>query len=114
MSDFFITGTGTDIGKTWVTCALLRHWRATGRRARAFKPVLSGFDPAMAEASDAGQLLAAMGRTLDAAALDEIDLHPFQEGSMAHSSRPTANPKCLCEALAGGVMKTLVCECSTA
>ncbi|KKF00129.1 hypothetical protein WN67_20470 [Mycolicibacterium obuense] len=47
------------------------------------------------------------------AALDEIDLHPFQEGSMAHSSRPTANPKCLCEALAGGVMKTLVCECST-
>ena len=72
VSDFFITGTGTDIGKTWVTCALLRHWRATGRRARAFKPVLSGFDPMTAEASDAGQLLTAMGRTLDAAALDEI------------------------------------------
>jgi dCTP deaminase len=24
----FITGTGTDIGKTWLACALLRHWRA--------------------------------------------------------------------------------------
>jgi len=23
----FITGTGTDIGKTWLACALLRHWR---------------------------------------------------------------------------------------
>jgi dethiobiotin synthetase len=69
---FFITGVGTDIGKTWVTCALLRHWRAAGRMARAFKPVLSGFDPTAAEASDAGQLLSAMGRTIDAAALDEI------------------------------------------
>jgi len=72
VNNFFITGTGTDIGKTWVTCALLRHWRAAGRRVRAFKPVLSGFDPATAAASDAGQLLAAMGRTVDAAALDEI------------------------------------------
>lgn len=72
VNTFFITGTGTDIGKTWVTCALLRHWCAAGRRVRAFKPVLSGFDPATAAASDAGQLLAAMGRTVDAAALDEI------------------------------------------
>ncbi|MFZ2628879.1 MAG: dethiobiotin synthase [Rugosibacter sp.] len=72
MNAFFITGAGTDIGKTWVTCALLRHWRAAGRMARAFKPVLSGFDPTAAEASDAGQLLSAMGRTIDAAALDEI------------------------------------------
>lgn len=72
VNTFFITGTGTDIGKTWVSCALLRHWRAAGRRVQAFKPVLSGFDPARAEASDAGQLLAAMGRTIDAAALDEI------------------------------------------
>lgn len=72
MNTFFITGTGTDIGKTWVTCALLQHWRAAGRMVRAFKPVLSGFDPTTAAASDAGQLLAAMGRTIDAAALDEI------------------------------------------
>lgn len=72
MNAFFITGAGTDIGKTWVTCALLRHWRAAGCMVRAFKPVLSGFDPTTAKASDAGQLLAAMGRTIDAAALDEI------------------------------------------
>lgn len=71
MSTYFITGTGTDIGKTWLACALLRHWRAEGRPVRAFKPVLSGFDMATAAASDAGQLLAAQGCPLDAAALDE-------------------------------------------
>ncbi|MDO9449986.1 MAG: dethiobiotin synthase [Rugosibacter sp.] len=72
MSAYFITGTGTDIGKTWLSCALLRHWRAEGCVPQAFKPVLSGFDMATAETSDAGQLLAALGREIDAAALDDI------------------------------------------
>jgi dethiobiotin synthetase len=60
----FITGTGTDIGKTWLCCALLRHWRQQGLRPRACKPVLSGYDPATAADSDAGQLLAALGGDL--------------------------------------------------
>lgn len=72
MSAFFITGTGTDIGKTWLTCALLRHWRAAGRVVQAYKPVLSDFDMATAESSDAGQLLAALGRQIDTAVLDDI------------------------------------------
>lgn len=72
MPAYFITGTGTDIGKTWLSCALLRYWRGWGRAVRAFKPVLSGFDAAHAAASDAGQLLAALGREVDVATLDEI------------------------------------------
>jgi len=68
----FITGTGTDIGKTWLACALLRHWQAEGRRVAAFKPILSGFDLRHAEASDAGQLLAALGRAVSTAELDAI------------------------------------------
>ena len=72
MSAQFITGTGTDIGKTWLACALLRHWLAGGRRVAAYKPVLSGFDPAHPEASDAGVLLAALGREVSAEELDAI------------------------------------------
>lgn len=72
MEAHFITGTGTDIGKTWLACALLRHWRSEGRRPAAFKPVLSGFDPAHPEASDAGALLAALGRDPGPAELDAI------------------------------------------
>jgi len=72
MSANFITGTGTDIGKTWLACALLRHWRAEGRQPAAFKPVLSGFDALRPEASDGGQLLAALGREVGIAELDAI------------------------------------------
>ncbi len=72
MSANFITGTGTDIGKTWLACALLRHWRAEGRPVAAFKPVLSGFDPQRPAASDAGALLAALGRKATSAELDAI------------------------------------------
>ena len=68
----FITGTGTDIGKTWLACALLRHWRAAAREVAAFKPVLSGFDARRPESSDAGHLLAAMGREASATELDAI------------------------------------------
>ncbi len=68
----FITGTGTDIGKTWLACALLRHWRTEGRHVAAFKPVLSGFDARHPEASDAGQLLAALGRAVSTVELDAV------------------------------------------
>lgn len=72
MSAKFITGTGTDIGKTWLSCALLRHWREQGRQAQAFKPVLSGFSVESAAASDAGQLLSALGRACTPEELDRI------------------------------------------
>ncbi|WP_342151699.1 dethiobiotin synthase [Methylorubrum sp. SB2] len=60
----FIAGAGTEIGKTYVTAALVRHLRASGGRVRALKPLASGVpsldDPAFAE-SDTGRLLAAQG-----------------------------------------------------
>jgi dethiobiotin synthetase len=58
----FVAGAHTDIGKTHVACALIRAARARGIACDAFKPVLSGFDPAHAAASDAGRLLHALGR----------------------------------------------------
>jgi len=66
----FIGATGTDIGKTYVTCQLLRQLQEKGYNARAIKPIISGFDPAAIEQSDTGQLLIAMGiaPTLDNAA----------------------------------------------
>lgn len=72
MAANFITGTGTDIGKTWLVCALLRHWRADGLRPSALKPVLSGFDPDDVPASDAGKILAALDQPADERALDAI------------------------------------------
>ena len=41
-ADLYITGTDTEIGKTFVTCALLREARNAGRRIIGMKPVASG------------------------------------------------------------------------
>jgi dethiobiotin synthetase len=65
----FITSTGTEIGKTFVTAGLIRHFRAQGRAVSALKPVVSGFDPNATEESDPGRLLAALGKPVT---LEEI------------------------------------------
>ena len=62
MTAIFVTGTGTDVGKTFLCAALIRHWRAAGHTVAAFKPVVSGFNPATPETSDPGVLLTALGR----------------------------------------------------
>jgi len=66
----FVTGTGTDVGKTFVTAGLIRHFCAAGRVVEAIKPVVSGFDPAGLPTSDPGVLLAALGRP---ATMDEVE-----------------------------------------
>jgi dethiobiotin synthetase len=57
----FITGTGTDVGKTFVGASLIRHLRQMGRSVDAIKPVVSGFDPGQPDTSDPGILLQALG-----------------------------------------------------
>lgn len=61
MKAFFVAGTGTDLGKTHVACALLRAARSRGLSVDALKPVVSGFDPAAPETSDPARLAAALG-----------------------------------------------------
>lgn len=39
---YFVTGTDTDIGKTWVTCRLLERAVLLGQTAYALKPVAAG------------------------------------------------------------------------
>jgi dethiobiotin synthetase len=44
MRGLFVTGTGTGVGKTIVSAALLAAMRAAGEPVRAHKPVLTGLD----------------------------------------------------------------------
>jgi dethiobiotin synthetase len=64
MGGVFVTATGTDIGKTFVSAGLIRHWRAAAQNINALKPVVSGFDPDVAASSDSGVLLDALGRSV--------------------------------------------------
>jgi dethiobiotin synthetase len=54
---FFITSTGTGIGKTFITAALARQARMLGKSVAAYKPIISGFDPGHPEESDTAILL---------------------------------------------------------
>ncbi|CAN5138761.1 dethiobiotin synthase [soil metagenome] len=64
MNTLAITATGTDVGKTFVACALIRAIRAKDRAVSAFKPALSGFAEDALAGSDAGLLLAALGEPM--------------------------------------------------
>ncbi len=64
MAAFFVTGSGTGVGKTYIAAALVRAWRSQGLATEALKPVASGFDAAAPADSDTGCLLAALGRDI--------------------------------------------------
>ena len=72
MSAYFVTSTGTDIGKTFVTAGLIRYLREAGQPVNALKPVVSGYDSSVVETSDPAVLLKALGRGV---AADEIAEH---------------------------------------
>ena len=72
MTAIFVTATGTDIGKTFVSVGLIRELRRRGRAVAALKPIASGFEEWSAPASDPARLLAALGVPASAAAIARI------------------------------------------
>jgi dethiobiotin synthetase len=95
MTTLFVTGTGTGIGKTFVTKHLIAELRALRRRVRALKPIASGFDDAHPEASDTAALLSALGEPLTRAAIDAASpwrfaapLSPDMAAALEHRAIP--------------------------
>jgi dethiobiotin synthetase len=84
MTAAFITATGTDIGKTFVTAGLIRHLRAAGRAVDALKPVVSGFDPQAWQDSDPAALLAALDRPVTLEEADRISPWRFKAPLSPH------------------------------
>lgn len=72
MAAYFVTASGTDVGKTLVTTALAWQLSRQGREVRALKPVTTGFDPQNIPVSDSGQILASLGRDATLAEVERI------------------------------------------
>jgi dethiobiotin synthetase len=72
MKAFFVTGTGTDIGKTYVAAGLIRASRRAGRQANAIKPIMTGYESYRPDVSDAGRLLEAMEKKVTAESVAAI------------------------------------------
>jgi dethiobiotin synthetase len=69
---YFVTSTGTDIGKTFVTAGLIRYLREAGQAVHAIKPVMSGYNSSVVETSDPAVLLNALGLPIDAGTIDRV------------------------------------------
>ncbi len=69
---FFITSSGTEIGKTFITAALIHQMKAAGKSIAAFKPLLSGFDEDAVAETDTGILLKALGRKITQNTINEM------------------------------------------
>jgi dethiobiotin synthetase len=117
LSAFFITGAGTEIGKTYVACALLRDMRKRGIACNAFKPVLSGFEPLEAEGSDAGLLLRAMDIAPSAIAIETMSPWRYKAPIAAHMAArceglelPYADVLALCRERAASAQGVLLIE----
>ena len=75
---YFVTGTDTEIGKTFVAAALLELARERGLRCAALKPVAAGCTVVRGELvnDDALKLIAASGTDLDYRTVNPIALKP--------------------------------------
>jgi len=78
MTAIFVTSTGTDIGKTFVTAGLIARLRESGHATAAIKPVVTGFTPGTAATSDPAVLLAALGRPVAQAEIAKISPWRFE------------------------------------
>ncbi len=72
MAGYFVTATGTEIGKTYVTAGLVRHLRRCGETVSALKPVVSGFSRETLATSDPTVLLEALGVPVSEEAIDAV------------------------------------------
>lgn len=60
MQPYFITSSGTGIGKTLLTCTLCWQLRHSGSKVTPLKPVISGFDPGD-DGNDSARILKSCG-----------------------------------------------------
>ena len=74
MGFVLVTGTGSAVGKTWVTLALARTLMRDGRRVLAVKPVEVGCDAPAADGEDGELLAAATGQAAPRSALVRFGL----------------------------------------
>jgi len=78
MSTLFVTSSGTEIGKTFVSSLMVRQLRERGDDVLALKPVLSDITEETVAQSDTAELLRAMGREVNEAGLDAISPWRFR------------------------------------
>ena len=79
MTTIFVTSSGTEIGKTFVTCALVHQLQHSGHRVAALKPVATGLTDDALDGSDTSVLLQALGQPTSAEQVAAISPWRFRK-----------------------------------
>jgi dethiobiotin synthetase len=74
----FITATGPDVGKTLVVGSLIRHLQQIGHTVDVIKPIICGFEPAQAAASELATLIGAVGLPFSAETVEQMSPWRFR------------------------------------
>ena len=74
---YFLTGTGTDIGKTYILEQICKNWQKNGIHFNAIKPVISGFNK-NDKNSDLHKILKILGKDFTQENFHEISLYQFK------------------------------------
>ena len=80
---YFITSSGTGIGKTLLTTSLCWQLRRQGRQVMALKPVISGFEEGDMQ-SDTAQILLSCGKQTNSQEVDAISPWRFKAPLSPH------------------------------
>ena len=96
---YFITSTGTGIGKTYITTSLIHQAKALGLSVAATKPVISGFDKREIAGSDTGAILAALGEPATPENLEKISPWRFAAPLAPNMAARAEGRSLNCEAL---------------
>jgi dethiobiotin synthetase len=107
----FVTGTGTEVGKTVVAAAIARTLAAAGRDVAVFKPAVTGLD-------EEGETDHALLRRASGSAQSDEEIAPYRYGPPASPHLAAAlageeiDPECLQQAArdAAAGADVLVCE----
>ena len=64
MHKYFITSTGTEIGKTHYICSLIKKLIAEKNTVKAIKPIITGLNFSDLKNSDSAQILNSLGQKI--------------------------------------------------
>lgn len=78
MKKFFITSTGTGIGKTFLTCLLTKELLEKKYKIDSLKPIISGFSE-KDKTTDTAKILKALGKVHNTLNINKVSLYKFTE-----------------------------------
>jgi dethiobiotin synthetase len=89
----FITSTGTNLGKTFVTEGILRYCINNNQDVSALKPIESGFDKNNLFSSDSAKILSAMNKKVDLDSVTSIAPWRFKDPVAPHEAAKIENSR---------------------